>query len=58
MRAAGDGPDGVGLRSVIVVLWRAGLRISQARALNCSAPEDRGSGVAKVHASGPSGQVK
>jgi hypothetical protein len=31
MRAAGDDPDGVGLRGVIVVLWRAGLRISEAR---------------------------
>ena len=34
MRAAGDGPDGVRLRGVIVVLWRAGLRISEALALN------------------------
>jgi len=30
MRAAGDGPDGVRLRGVIVMLWRAGLRISEA----------------------------
>jgi site-specific recombinase XerC len=34
MRAAGDAPDGVRLRGVIVVLWRAGLRISEALALN------------------------
>jgi site-specific recombinase XerD len=34
MRATGDGPDGVRLRGVIVVLWRAGLRISEALALN------------------------
>jgi integrase len=34
MRAAGDSPDGVRLRGVIVVLWRAGLRISEALALN------------------------
>jgi site-specific recombinase XerD len=34
MRAAGDNPDGVRLRGVIVVLWRAGLRISEALALN------------------------
>jgi site-specific recombinase XerD len=34
MRAAGDGPDGVRLRGVIVVLWRVGLRISEALALN------------------------
>jgi site-specific recombinase XerD len=34
MRAAGDGPDGVRLRGVIVMLWRAGLRISEALSLN------------------------
>jgi site-specific recombinase XerD len=34
MRAGGDSPDGVRLRGVIVVLWRAGLRISEALALN------------------------
>lgn len=34
MRAAGEGPDGVRLRGIIVVLWRAGLRISEALALN------------------------
>jgi integrase len=33
MRAAGPGPDGARLRSLIVVLWRAGLRISEALAL-------------------------
>jgi len=33
MRAAGDGPDGIRLRGPIVVLWRAGLRISEALAL-------------------------
>lgn len=33
MRAAGNDPDGVRLRRVIVVLWRAGLRISEALAL-------------------------
>jgi integrase len=33
MRAAGDGPDGSRLRGVIVLLWRAGLRISEALAL-------------------------
>jgi site-specific recombinase XerD len=33
MRAAGDAPDGVRLRGVIVALWRAGLRISEALAL-------------------------
>jgi integrase len=30
MRAAGDGPDGARLRALIVILWRAGLRISEA----------------------------
>lgn len=34
MRAAGESPEGVRLRGVIVVLWRAGLRISEALALN------------------------
>jgi len=33
MRAAGDRPDGVRLRTLIVMLWRAGLRISEALAL-------------------------
>lgn len=33
MPAAGDGPDGVRLRGVMVVLWRPGLRISEALAL-------------------------
>jgi len=34
MRAAGDSPEGVRLRAIIVVLWRAGLRISEALALS------------------------
>ena len=34
MHAAGDGADAVLLRGLIVVLWRAGLRISEALALN------------------------
>jgi site-specific recombinase XerD len=34
MRAAGDDPDGLRLRGLIVVLWRAGLRISEALALS------------------------
>ena len=33
MRAAGDGPHGRRLRGVIVILWRAGLRIQEALAL-------------------------
>jgi site-specific recombinase XerD len=34
MGAAGDDPDGLRLRGLIVMLWRAGLRISEALALN------------------------
>jgi site-specific recombinase XerD len=34
MRAAGDERDGLRLRGVIVMLWRAGLRISEALSLN------------------------
>ena len=33
MRTAGAGPDGMRLRALIVVLWRAGLRIGEALAL-------------------------
>jgi site-specific recombinase XerD len=33
MSVAGDGPDGLRLRALIAVLWRAGLRISEALAL-------------------------
>jgi site-specific recombinase XerC len=33
MRAAGDGPEAMRLRGVMIVLWRAGLRISEALAL-------------------------
>jgi site-specific recombinase XerD len=33
MRVAGDGTDGMRLRGLVVVLWRAGLRISEALAL-------------------------
>jgi site-specific recombinase XerD len=44
MRAAGDGSEGVRLRGIIVVLWRAGLRISEALALNeTDLDPDRGS---------------
>jgi site-specific recombinase XerD len=34
MRAAGDDPDGLRLRGLVVMLWRAGLRISEALSLN------------------------
>jgi site-specific recombinase XerD len=44
MRAAGDNPHGDRLRGVIVVLWRAGLRISEALALTeTDLDPDRGS---------------
>jgi site-specific recombinase XerD len=33
MRAAGDGAHGRGLRGLIVILWRAGLRVQEALAL-------------------------
>jgi site-specific recombinase XerD len=43
MRAGGDSPDGLRLRGVIVLLWRAGLRISEALSLNETDPDpDRG----------------
>src|SRR5258708_29130382 len=47
MRASGSGPEGVRLRAVIVVLWRAGLRISEALALNES-DLDRRRGAVQV----------
>jgi len=47
MRAAGDSQEGVRLRGVIVVLWRAGLRISEALALTES-DLDRGRGAVMV----------
>jgi site-specific recombinase XerD len=44
MHAAGDGAEGVRLRGIIVVLWRAGLRISEALALSeTDLDPDRGS---------------
>jgi site-specific recombinase XerD len=33
MREVGEKPDGLRLRALIVLLWRAGLRVSQALAL-------------------------
>ena len=41
MRAAGTGPDGARLRALIVVLWRAGLRIGEALALTESDMDPR-----------------
>ena len=44
MRAAGDSAEGSRLRGIIVVLWRAGLRISEALSLNeTDLDRDRGS---------------
>lgn len=41
---AGDNPEGIRLRRIIVVLWRAGLRISEALSLNdTDLDPDRGS---------------
>lgn len=51
MSAADSGPDGVRLRAIIVVLWRAGLRISEVLALNETDPHPaRGSLVVRHHA--------
>jgi site-specific recombinase XerD len=47
MRAAGDRPDGHRLRALIVLLWCAGLRISEALALQES-DLDRGRGAVLV----------
>jgi len=33
MRTVGDSPEGLRLRALVVILWRAGLRISEALAL-------------------------
>jgi site-specific recombinase XerD len=44
MHVAGDKPAGIRLRGIIVVLWRAGLRISEALSLNeTDLDPDRGS---------------
>ncbi len=52
MRSAGDEPDGLRLRGVIVMLWRAGLRISEALSLNeTDLDPDRG-GVLIRHGKG------
>ena len=43
MRAAGDGAHGRRLRGLIVILWRAGLRVQEALALTEADLERRGS---------------
>ena len=51
MRAAGDGPEAMRLRGLIVVLWRAGLRISEALALALAETDlDRRRGAVLVRA--------
>jgi integrase/recombinase XerD len=54
MRAAGEDREGVRLRSLIVVLWRAGLRIGEALALAASDLDtDRGSILVRRGKGGP-----
>jgi hypothetical protein len=62
MRAAGDDPDGVRLRGLIVVLWRTGRRISEALA-STESDLDAGRGTAlgarrNAHATAPSGRSR
>jgi len=52
MRAAGDDADGVRLRGLIVVLWRAGLRISEALALAESALDANRGAILVRHGKG------
>jgi integrase len=47
MRVPGDKPDGLRLRALIVLLWRAGLRIGKALAL-AEADLDRSRGAVLV----------
>ena len=48
MSATGNGPDGARLRALIIVLWRAGLRISEALALTDSLDQTI-SGIQHIH---------
>jgi integrase len=57
MRAAGGRPEGVRLCGVIVVLWRAGLRISEALALSES-DLDSGRGAVLVRRAKAAGGVR
>ncbi len=50
MRAAGDGPEAMRLRGVIIMLWRAGLRISEALARAGRGRLDRQRGAVLVRA--------
>jgi len=51
MRIAGEKPDGLRLRALIVLLWRAGLRIAEALALAETEP-DRSRGAVLVEGNG------
>jgi site-specific recombinase XerD len=52
MRQAGDGVHGDRLRGLIIVLWRAGLRIQEALALNESDLDERGGALLLRHGKG------
>jgi integrase len=52
MREAGDRPDGLRLRGVIVVLWRGGLRVSEALALQESDLDKTRGALARRQAAG------
>jgi integrase len=52
MRAAGDDADAIRLRGLIVVLWRAGLRISEALALTESDLDPRRGAILVRHGKG------
>lgn len=52
MHAAGDTPEGLRLRAITVVLWRAGLRISEALALNETDLEPRRGSLVVRHGKG------
>jgi site-specific recombinase XerD len=52
MRAAGDDADGLRLRGLIVVLWRSGLRISEALALAESDLEHQRGAIPVRHGKG------
>jgi integrase len=56
MRTAGSGPDGSRLRALIVVLWRAGLRIGEALALAETDMDPRRGAVLVRHRDGPRGR--
>lgn len=52
MRAAGTGTDAARLRALVVVLWRAGLRISEALALSESDMDSRRGAILVRHGKG------